>query len=169
MLLFIISCTLLFSDTHCQSSDLAFKASDENYKRELLANFGHSLFLKRGQAIPGNDRTRHRVHAIIAKWPFPSLQRHLQIGSLIVGVLPEDRSGRIDNQSPIIKNNMPYYNVQVQLGTQTYSTVFIPAGVHLGVRQIRNAFVRSAQSGKPWIFVPPQRRGLPWIALPEVY
>ena len=71
-----------------------------------------------------------------------------------------DRGQKV--QSPITKFNKPYYNVQIQLGTNTYSTVFIPAGVNLGKRRIRNAFTQSMESGSAFIFSPPQRKGQPW-------
>ena len=55
----------------------------------------------------------------------------------------------------------------VQLGTDTFSTVFIPAGVTLGARPIHNAFVQSSDSGRPWIFVPTRRKGQKCIAQAE--
>ncbi|CAF1335523.1 unnamed protein product [Didymodactylos carnosus] len=40
-----------------------------------------------------------------------------------------------------------YYNIQVQIGRQTFATALIPAAVELGTRKIRNALVQSLMSG----------------------
>ncbi|CAF4153269.1 unnamed protein product [Rotaria sp. Silwood2] len=146
--------SLLFAffiiNIHSQLYDAAngLEDLDQIYEKHWLANVQDSEFVKRRvQNIPTGN-TRRQLQRLIAHWYLDAMDRGQRSHSIIKGVLSEDRSGRIDLQSPITKHGMPYYNVQVQLGTNTYSTVFIPAGVTLGKNRIRNAFVESMNSGR---------------------
>jgi hypothetical protein len=165
ILLFIIGVTLFITDVYSESDDAddSLEAPDQIYKRHWLENLQSSqLFKRNAQTFPVDKKTKKKIQRIIAAWKLDELRNNLPIGSLYQGVLSEDSSSRIDNQSPITKDGMRYYNVQVQLGTRTYSTIFIPSGQKIGQRQIRNAFVKSLDSGKSWIFKKTTSKAQPW-------
>jgi hypothetical protein len=171
ILLFIISVTVFIIDIHSIPIDVDddLEVQDEVFRRDWLENLEQLLDKRRVQTVPHDTKTRKKIQRIIAKWNLTEIRNGVGIGSLVANALPEDRSARIDNQSPITKDGIRYYNVQVQLGSNTYSTVFIPAAVKIPVRKIRNAFVESMKSGHPWIFKKPTKKGQPWKAIDETH
>jgi hypothetical protein len=169
IVIFIVVFTLCINHIHSQPLDVAGNVEDLNQvynAHGLDESEDLQRDTRRTQTIPTGN-TKRQIQRIIAKWSLHRMDNGVRSGSLVSRIPGEDRSARIDNQSPITKFGRPYYNVQVQLGTDTYSTVFIPAGVTLGAKPIRNAFVRSSDSGRPWIFVPTGRNSQKYIAQAE--
>lgn len=54
-------------------------------------------------------------------------------------------SARIDNQSSTFIGGHQHYNVQLQIGTETYAGLMLLAGVHIGRQLIRRACWTSIQ------------------------
>jgi hypothetical protein len=82
----------------------------------------------------------------------------------------QSQGARIDNQSGVIRHEgADYYNIQVQIGSETFATALIPAAVEVGARKIRNALEESLKSGKRTIIVPGSaQRNTWWVGLLSV-
>lgn len=78
----------------------------------------------------------------------------MYLGTLVTGdARHQSKGARIDNQSGVISHeNADYYNIQVQIGGDTFASVLIPAVLEIGQRQIRNALVQSLKTGHQSVF-----------------
>jgi hypothetical protein len=157
------------------SIGVLYPPSADQVKYALAFEAGaHSALVRRAEGLtPADNSTKHFITHLIALWDIDELRMNIPRGRLFEG--QRDRnftewvngarnrnyraylpSARIDNQLEGMTyiNNTAYYNIQVQIGSQSYAQASVPAGYPVGRRRIRNELVESMNYTRNVVIAP---------------
>jgi hypothetical protein len=105
----------------------------------------------RTRVSPCTGKLKEAVEALIDLWDMDRLDKNISNGKTIINTIHNRKyrheypnyysSARIDMQTKV--TNRPKYNIQAQIGNNTYACIIIPYDVNIGKDNIKQYFKTS--------------------------